>query len=89
MIAQVDKDGEVVFRDPREVVLDRFVEPRTLDKGDLDTWLDRGFFDMNIDADTCKSHSRAGDRMDWDLAVSNLFLPTDVSAETSSDCLHR
>lgn len=83
------RDGEIVFRDPRDVVLDKFVEPRTLDKDDLEAWLDREFFDMNIDADTCKSHWHAGDRMDWDLAISNLFLPSDVSAETSSDRLFR
>jgi hypothetical protein len=79
------EDGEIVFRDSRDVVLERFVEPRTLDKGDLDAWLDREFFDVNIDANTCRSHWHAGDRMDWDLAISNLFLPPDVSAETSSD----
>ncbi len=79
------EDGEIVFLDPREVVLEKFAEPITLDKGDFDAWLDREFFDMNIDADTCRSHWHAGDRMDWDLAVSNLFLPTDVSAETSGD----
>ncbi len=83
------EDGEIVFRDSREVVLKSFVEPLTLDKGDLDGWLDREFFDMNIDADTCRSQWHAGDRMDWDLAISNLFLPPEVSAETSSDCFHR
>ena len=67
--------GEIVFRDPRDVALDKFVEPLTLDKNDLDAWLDRQFFDMNIHADTCKSHWHAGDRMDWDLAISKLFLP--------------
>jgi hypothetical protein len=79
------RDGEIAFRDPRNVVLEGFVEPLTLDNGDLDAWLDREFFELNIDADTCKSHWHAGDRMDWDLAISNLFLPPDVSAETSSD----
>ena len=77
--------GEIVFRDPRNVVLESFVEPLTLDQGALDAWLDREFFDKRIDADTCKSHWHAGDRMDWDLAISNLFLPPDVSAETSND----
>ena len=83
------RDGEIVFRDTRDVVLERFTEPLTLDKADLDAWLDREFFESNIDADTCKSHWHAGDRIDWDLAVSNLFLPPDVSAETSSDRLFR
>ncbi|MDJ0906827.1 MAG: DUF222 domain-containing protein [Woeseiaceae bacterium] len=82
-------DGEIYFRDPRDVVLKTFVEPRTLDQADLDAWLDRQFFDMSIDADTCKTQWHAGERMDWDLAVSNLFLPPDVSAETSSDRFHR
>ena len=83
------EDGAIVFRDSREVVLERFVEPRTLDQGDLDDWLEREFFELTIGADTCKSHWHAGDRMDWDLAISNLFLPSDVSAETSSDCIHQ
>jgi len=65
--------GEVVFRDQRRVPLATWApQPRICDE-DIKDWLDREFFDKGIDADTCRSQWYAGERMDWNLAVSNLF----------------
>jgi len=65
--------GEVVFRDQRRVPLATWApQPRISDE-DIKDWLDREFFDKGIDADTCRSQWYAGERMDWNLAVSNLF----------------
>jgi len=65
--------GEVVFRDQRRTPLATWApQPRIRDE-DIKDWLDREFFDKGIDADTCRSQWYAGERMDWNLAVSNLF----------------
>jgi hypothetical protein len=65
--------GEVVFRDQRRTPLATWApQPRISDE-DIKDWLDREFFDKGIDADSCRSQWYAGERMDWNLAVSNLF----------------
>ena len=65
-------DGEVVFTDTRKTVIPGFPELPTVDAAEIKAWLDREFFESEIDADTCRSQWLAGERMDWDLAVSNL-----------------
>ncbi len=40
---------------------------------DVQRWMDREFFEANIDSETCTAKWYAGDRMDWQMAVSALF----------------
>jgi hypothetical protein len=56
-----DEQGNLQFRDPRERVLNRYVVPTPVPD------------DVAIDDTTCIPNWMAGDTMDWDLAVGNLF----------------
>ncbi len=40
---------------------------------EVQAWLDREFFEENIDSETCVPRWYAGERMDWQTAVSALF----------------
>ena len=67
-------DGEITFKDQRAQPL----EPSTVLPGlsagdDVQRWMDREFFETNIDSETCAAHWQAGNRMDWQMAVSALF----------------
>ncbi len=67
-------DGEIFFKDQREQPLERWsVLPRVAADHDVRKWLDREFFEANIDSETCTAKWYAGDRMDWQMAVSALF----------------
>ena len=67
-------DGEIFFKDQREQPLERWsVLPRVAADHDVQKWLDREFFEANIDSETCTAKWYAGDRMDWQMAVSALF----------------
>ncbi|HSN72278.1 MAG TPA: HNH endonuclease signature motif containing protein, partial [Steroidobacteraceae bacterium] len=69
-----DADGELRFRDPRERRLNRYVVPTPVpDDAAIEDWMVSHRQDLAIDADTCVPNWLAGDRMDWDLAVGNLF----------------
>lgn len=65
--------GEVVFRDEREQPLPTYGLLPTVGDDEVEAWLEREFFDRGIDADTCRTQWYAGERMDWNLAVGNLF----------------
>ena len=65
------ESGEVGFRDRRAEVLDESDALRGV--ADLQDWMDREFFEANIDSETCTAKWYAGDRMDWQMAVSALF----------------
>ena len=65
--------GEVRFRDQRAQVLDDSVELPSIADDDLQGWMDREFFEADIDSETCVAHWQAGNRMDWQMAVSALF----------------
>lgn len=70
-----DADGELQFRDPRERRLNHYVVPTPVpDDAAIEDWMVSHRQDLAIDADTCVPNWLAGDRMDWDLAVGNLFL---------------
>lgn len=67
-------DGEIFFKDQREQPLARWsVLPRVATDHDVRKWLDREFFEANIDSETCTAKWYAGDTMDWQMAVSALF----------------
>jgi len=69
-----DENGMVVFRNPRNERLHRSAKlPGAPDKEELQRWIDREFFEMGIDSESCTAKWYAGDRMDWDMAVSALF----------------
>ena len=72
--------GEVVFRDERNEPLAAYGLLPTVGDDEIEpmqklveAWLEREFFDRGIDASTCRTQWYAGERMDWDLAVGNLF----------------
>ena len=65
--------GEVIFTSPENVRLLRFKELPGIETGDDPvTLLQRHLDTSTIDAHNCRTHCYAGDRMDWDLAVSHL-----------------
>jgi hypothetical protein len=67
-------DGEVFFKDQREQTLERWsVLPGVAADHDVRKWMDREFFEANIDSNTCTAKWYAGERMDWQMAVSALF----------------
>ena len=67
-------DGEVQFRDQRaEVLNESGALPSVAAEHDVQTWMDREFFEANIGSETCTAKWYAGDRMDWQMAVSALF----------------
>jgi hypothetical protein len=66
--------GEIVFKDQREQVLDSSpTMPGVAARDDVQQWIDREFFEADIDAETCTARWYAGERMDWHAAVGNLF----------------
>ena len=66
--------GELAFKDQRQKPLPNWAQQSPIAEDDIKTWLEGEFFEKHIDADTCTSQWYAGERMDWDMAVSNLFL---------------
>ena len=67
-------DGKVVFRDQRrEVLADSFRMPPIGDEQDTVEWIQAQFPYLEIDEETCVPLTRAGETMDWDLAVGHLF----------------
>ena len=66
-------DGEILFKDQRARPLaDWSVLPSIADHRDVQVWLDREFFEADIDSETCTAKWLAGERMDWQMAVSAL-----------------
>ena len=73
-ICEKSAGGEITFKDQQEQPLDRSSRlPGVAINDDVQKWLDREFFDANIDSETCQGHWQAGNRMDWQMAVSALF----------------
>jgi len=67
-------DGQVRFRDQRdETLAPSSVMPGVAANDDVRQWIDREFFEANIDSETCTAKWYAGERMDWDMAVGGLF----------------
>jgi hypothetical protein len=68
------ESGEIYFTDQRQQRLPaRFALPGVASAQQLQAWLDSRFFAADIDSDACTAKWYAGDRMDWQMAVSALF----------------
>jgi len=66
--------GELKFKDQRdETLAPSPMMPGVAANDDVRQWIDREFFEANIDSETCTAKWYAGERMDWDLAVGSLF----------------
>jgi hypothetical protein len=66
--------GEILFRDQRaQPLADWSALPIGVDFHDVQAWMDREFFEADIDSETCTAKWHAGERMDWDMAVGALF----------------
>jgi len=66
--------GEIKFKDQRQQALESSpTMPGVAANDDVQQWMDREFFDANIDSQTCQAQWQAGNRMDWQMAVSALF----------------
>ena len=73
-VCEKSADGEITFKDRRAQPLDQStVLPGLSADDDVQRWLDREFFETSIDSETCTAKWYAGDRMDWQMAVSALF----------------
>ena len=72
-VCEKSADGEITFRDQRAQVIDDSSELPGVADDDVQRWTDRAFFEANIDSETCVAHWQAGNRMDWQMAVSALF----------------
>ncbi len=69
-----DKDGKITFKDQREQPLDQSPGLSGVTANDdVQQWIDREFFEADIDSETCSARWHAGERMDWQAAVSALF----------------
>jgi hypothetical protein len=67
-------DGEVCFRDQSQQPLPAVSElPKVASEQDLKRWLDNEFFAATADNDGCDARWYAGERIDWQMAVSALF----------------
>jgi len=67
-------DGEIYFEDQQQQPLPNWAElPRLADEHDIEQWLDREFFEATADGEGCAAQWYAGERMDWNMAVSALF----------------
>ena len=69
-----EKDGTVTFKDQRAQPLDQSPGlSGVAANDDIQQWIDREFFEADIDSETCAARWYAGERMDWQAAVSALF----------------
>jgi len=67
-------DGEIYFVDQQQKPMPNWAElPKLADAHDIEKWLDREFFEATADGEGCAAKWYAGDRMDWQMAVSALF----------------
>jgi hypothetical protein len=66
-------DGEILFQDQRQEPLPAWSVLPAISDDDVKDWFDRKFFDEGMEPEACAAQWYAGERMDWDLAVGNLF----------------
>jgi hypothetical protein len=67
-------DGEVYFQDQRQQLLPNWSElPKVANDHDVQQWMDREFFAATANGEGCNAKWYAGERMDWQMAVSALF----------------
>ena len=73
-VCEKSPNGEVEFKNPREQALESSPKmPGVAANDDIQQWLDREFFEANIDSETCTAKWQAGTQMDWHAAVGSLF----------------
>ena len=72
-VCEKGDDGKVSFRNQRDATLDQSSGLPGIADVDVQQWMDREFFETNIDSETCTAKWYAGDNMDWQMAVSALF----------------
>ena len=69
-------DGEVYFKDRRQQPLPNWSElPKVANDHDVQRWMDNEFFAATANGEGCNAKWYAGERMDWQMAVSALFPP--------------
>jgi hypothetical protein len=69
-----DENGTITFKDHREQPLNQSPGlSGVAANDDIQQWIDREFFEADIDSETCSARWHAGERMDWQAAVSALF----------------
>ena len=69
-----DATGQIVFRDRNRTELDAAAPlPGIGSTEELERWLDREFFEGDIEREACVAKWHAGERMDWQMAVSAMF----------------
>ena len=67
-------DGEIYFTDQRQKPLPNSAElPKIASTENIEQWMDREFFEATADGEGCAAKWYAGERMDWNMAVSALF----------------
>ncbi len=73
-VCEKSPTGEINFKDQRAQTLDSFpTMPGVAANDAVQQWIDREFFEANIDSETCAARWHAGERMDWHAAVGSLF----------------
>ena len=70
----ITNDGEIRFQDQRQQPLPAWSVLPAISEEDVTRWFDRKFFEEGMAPEACNAQWYAGERMDWDLAVGNLFL---------------
>jgi len=69
-----EKDGKITFKDQRDQSLDQSPGlSGVAANDDIQQWIDREFFEADIDSESSAARWHAGERMDWQAAVSALF----------------
>jgi len=73
-VCEKSADGEINFKDQSAQRLESSPPmPGVAANDDVQQWIDREFFEANIDSETCAARWHAGERMDWHAAVGSLF----------------
>jgi len=73
-VCEKSPGGVIVFRDQRHQPLDPLPTMHGMAANDdIQQWIDREFFEADIDSETCTAKWQAGERMDWHAAVGSLF----------------
>lgn len=69
-----DDKGKVRFRDTNNRALEHdCLLPSVTSREKIQQWLDNRFFEMKIDIQTCTAKWYAGEQLDWQMAVSELW----------------
>jgi len=73
-VCEKSADGDIRFRDRRAQALEVSSAMTGIAANDeVRKWFDRELMEAGIDSDTCTAKWYAGERIDWNLAVGNLF----------------